>query len=635
MSIFFKKILLGCIVMVTMRGSVLAQIKFSAEISPSKIHKEEYATLRLVIENATDIHNITPPSFKDFIVVSGPNQETGMSNVNGLVKQYMGISYILQPRHTGKIIINAASATINGKSYTSRPLKLQVLSTSGARSQPAASASPFAAMDPYLAAAPKEDFNDFILKKEERVQDKVSKNMLLKLQTNKTSCYVGEPVVASYKLYTRLKSESKLTKNPSFNGFSVIDLQQPDVTDYAREKLNGREYNVYTIRKAQLYPLQDGTIELESATLENNVQFLKEDAKGLQDNLDGFMNGFNLGEDALITETVSLTSKPVSIKVKPLPEAGKPVSFNGAVGKFDFTASLEKNSFTTDETGKLTLVVSGAGNLQLITAPEINWPAQLEPFESKVTDELLQTDVPVSGRKIIEIPFTVQLPGNYNIPSIEFSFFDPATASYKRVATNPIAFTILKGTNKPLSISGINEKKAPVSFAKKMFENRGWIVAVIGFIMALGLLGWIKQERKKNLKPSLPVVLPIKEENAAITRLAEMAAAAPQNPLSLSETCLNSIDCREFYTLLNQDLKTFFAQKFLIPLREINVKKILAAMDMAGIDNKVALQVQQLFQDVEWQLYTPFERNDLMDQLYSRAQSTLQLIQTYHPAATL
>jgi hypothetical protein len=51
--------------------------------------------------------------------------------------------------------------------------------------------------------------------------------MQLKLQTSKTSCYVGEPIVATYKLYTRLKSESKLSKTPSFNGFSVIDLQPP------------------------------------------------------------------------------------------------------------------------------------------------------------------------------------------------------------------------------------------------------------------------------------------------------------------------------------------------------------------------------------------------------------------------
>ncbi len=74
--------------------------------------------------------------------------------------------------------------------------------------------------------------------------------MDLRLEVNKTSCYVGEPVVATYKLYTRLKSESKLTQNPSFNGFSVVDLQAPDVTGSSIDKFQGRDYHVYTIRKA-------------------------------------------------------------------------------------------------------------------------------------------------------------------------------------------------------------------------------------------------------------------------------------------------------------------------------------------------------------------------------------------------
>lgn len=81
--------------------------------------------------------------------------------------------------------------------------------------------------------------------------------------------------MASYNLYSRLKSETKLVKNPSFNGFSVIDLQQPNATDYAQRNINGREFNVYTIRKVQLYPLQAGTFQLEGASLDNQVQFLK------------------------------------------------------------------------------------------------------------------------------------------------------------------------------------------------------------------------------------------------------------------------------------------------------------------------------------------------------------------------
>ena len=628
MHIILKKILLCCFVTVAILNA-MGQTKFSAVISPAQIAKDEYATLRLIIENAVDIRKITPPSLRDFVVVSGPNQESGMNDINGVVNQYVAISYILQPRHTGNIVLPAATAIINGKNYSSSTLKLLVKKSEGSGSSSKASA--YAATDPYAIQRPQEDFSDFILKSGERVPDKVSKNMQLKLQTSKTSCFVGEPIVASYKLYTRLKSESRLAKNPSFNGFSVIELQQPDETDYARERLNGREYNVYTIRKAQLYPLQYGTIEIESATLENSIQFLKDDAANLQGNASGYINGFALGTDAVVTESVSLSSKPVSIVVKPLPEQGKPASFNGAVGKFDITLSLEKNNFSTDENGKLTLVVSGQGNLQLVTAPDINWPKQLEAFEAKVTDELIQTDVPVSGKKIFEIPFVVQAAGTYEIPSVKFSFFDPASVSYKTISTKPISFTVQKGTKTPIYFADTASAKAPISFAKKMFENRGWIVGLIGLMIAIGLFFWIKQDSKKNTMAS-PSVMEVKEQAKQIIPFSKTADEISQNPLSLSGNCLETDQCIEFYSLLNQELKTYLSNKFSISVHEINAKRVSAVMDNAGIDNVVSLQIQQLMQDIEWQLYTPFERNEAMREMYNRSQALIQLIHTYHTA---
>jgi hypothetical protein len=193
-------------------------------------------------------------------------------------------------------------------------------------------------LSPFAQQRPMASYSDYILKDGDNIVEKINKNMHMRLEADKTTCYVGEPVTASYKLYTRLKSESKLTQNPSFNGFSVIDLQQPDITPTARQKLSGKEYNVYTLRKAQLYPLQAGNIALESAELENNVQFIRDNYA--KKNVNGFSNLFDdfsnamVPPEAVINQTVYLKSKPVNIVVKPLPEAGKPVSFKGSVGKF-------------------------------------------------------------------------------------------------------------------------------------------------------------------------------------------------------------------------------------------------------------------------------------------------------------
>ncbi len=603
-----------------------AQPKFSVVLSPAEISKGEYTTLRLLIENATDIARLSTPNLKDFIVVSGPNQESGMNNVNGNVTQYVAVSYILQPRRTGTFVLPVLKATLDGKTFSSGPLKLKV--TKGSVGQPS-SPMPYAALNPFAQPERQPDFTDFILKPNERVADKVNKNMLLKLETSKTSCYVGEPIVATYNLYSRLRSESRLTKNPSFNGFSVIDLQQPDATGYTRGKLNGRDYNIYTIRKAQLYPLQDGTIELETATLENNLLFLKSDASQINGNIDGFINGIGLDAGATVSQLVSLNSKPVTILVKSLPLAGKPASFHGAVGQFEISAALEKNNLTTTETGRLRIVVSGQGNLQLVTSPDVDWPKELEVFDVNVVDELEQTTVPVSGRKIFDIPFTVLKEGNYTIPAVSFSYFDPASATYKTRVSEPISITVVRGTSNAAIYVDASGQQQPFSLATTLFKNRTWLVSLIGLLIALGVFLWIRLDAKK--QPAVAVIPAAGAEEKVDSLYAdESVSLVARNPLAMAENCLQSEECVDFYALLNHDLKHYLADKFDLNLQDLNANKISSMMDKAGVDNEIALQTQELLQDIEWQLYTPFERNDEMGKLYNRSQDLVKSIQTSH-----
>ena len=81
---------------------LLAQATFSAKISPGSIGKNETAELRLMIDNARQVDEITPPSLKDFVIISGPNQESGMESNNGVTRQYIGITYLLKPKSTGR-----------------------------------------------------------------------------------------------------------------------------------------------------------------------------------------------------------------------------------------------------------------------------------------------------------------------------------------------------------------------------------------------------------------------------------------------------------------------------------------------------------------------------------------------------
>lgn len=616
-----------------------AQVKFTASISPSEIGKDDYAEFKLVVENAKEVQQIIPPVLKDFIIVSGPNQESGMTMINGVVKKYIALGFVLKPRTVGSFIIPAASAKTDAGDYKSNPVKLKVTARSTGNNNSGINAyrNPFAGVEPFAEPAPRSAYNDYILQKGEDPHDKIQKNMFVQVEVDKKSCYVGEPVVASYKLYTRLKSESNMIKNPSFNGFSVLDLQQSIDLGNRTEKFQGREYNVYTIRKVQLYPLLPGDLELGIAEIENNVRFIKAAYINRRpDILDDMFSDF---VDAAIppegTENVKMTlqSKPLTILVKPLPEANKPLRFKGAVGKFEIAARVEKDKFSTDDAGKMAVIISGEGNLQMINAPELAWPQGIEVFDSKATDDLYKGTVPVSGRKIFEFPFTVSKAGAYRIPAVEFDFFDLEDAQYKTITTLPIEVTVTRGLGKPkmtIAETGSNPKR---NYLTRFFDNRLRVVSLIAVLIIMGLIFWIKRDTKKENRISEKLVTDehiITDENKiAEENHVDEFLLAQDNPLLLAEESLQRDDVNLFYTQLSLGLKNYLAKKLGIPAEDLNKKNITEKLDLKGISNETSVKLQELLDEVEWQLYTPVADNGKMKGIYEKAHDLIQLINTY------
>ncbi len=585
--------------------------------TPQKAGKDEYITLTLTVANGNNVQKINPPNITDFKVVSGPNTTTEENTINGVTSQYILLSYILLAKNTGTFNIPPATAIVNGQTFKSNAVSISVsknpTGNSGQATAPA-SASMMPGFDPFNEPQAQVSFSDYILRKGENIAEKVSNNMQLKLQTSKTSCYVGEPLLASYKLYTRLRSESSLSENPSFNGFSVVEMMQPNEgAGFSTEKLNGRSYNVYTIRKVQLYPLQSGQVEVETAKLDNRISFIKYTGNN--------GNSYNIAPDALITETVTLNCKPVTINVKPLPEAGKPESFSGAVGNFSIDASLQKNTFGTNETGKLYITISGRGNMQLLTQPPITWPKEMEAFDARVTDNTDNKTVPISGSKTFEIPFTVGKTGLYQLPTINFSFFDPTTGTYKTVTAADLSFNVVKGNKEILKLPAgtTGDNKNTISLINEIVSYRWLIILFITGIIISILIIWLSKEKKQKKK-----TLQGQQKSADTIKASDFYIT--QNPLTKTEDCLFKNECVSFYNIINEEMKNFLAKRFDLAAEEVNQKNLAIIMDRAGIANTHILQVQQLIKDIEWQLYTPFERNEALNEMYVRAQNVIHIL---------
>ena len=125
-----------------------------------------------------------------------------------------------------------------------------------------------------------------------------------------------------------------------------------------------------------------------------------------------------------------------------------------------------------------------------------------------------------------------------------------------------------------------------------------------------------------------PVAAADREDEKMETVIAA-SALNQQNPLQQTEACLYREDCREFYELLNKEMKIYLSQKFSIYVSDINAKKITQVMDRLNMDNNIVLQLQQLMQEIEWQVYTPFEQSEKRAEMYSRSHGLIQLINSY------
>lgn len=260
---------------------VSGQVKFTTVVNSQEVGERDFVQVQFIVENAQQIEQFDPPSeFPGFRIVQGPIQGMGMTVINGNMSQYKGLSFVLQPTHTGKFTISGAGAVVNGKQMRSNNISVTVhAGGSAAPSNPGPfsgfpSTQPFGS-DPFGPSVPEVSDREDIIKPGENVKEKIRKNLFVKVQVDRNSCFVGEPIVATYKLYSRVNAESRVTRRPSLNGFSVYDMVDPGTDAVSMEKLNGKVFTVHTIRKTQLIPLQAGSIDLDPVEVENTVHFVK------------------------------------------------------------------------------------------------------------------------------------------------------------------------------------------------------------------------------------------------------------------------------------------------------------------------------------------------------------------------
>lgn len=552
-------------------------VKISLSVSATRISMQDYLQVQYLIENTTRVSSFIPPKFKQFQIVEGPNQTTGYNMVNGNLKEYVSFSYLLRPGKAGKWVIPAAIARVEGKNYTSNAVEVVV--SKGAVAAPS---------EESMVAA-----EELILKPGEQAVNKIRNNLFVRLDVDRTAVMVGEPIVATYKLYTRLRSESRVTERPSFNGFSVYDMANPDQMEATKEQFQGREYNVYLLRKVQLYPLQAGTFELESLEVTNDIRFISASA------LDGgyvpseLLRELALGlnnSSGIVTESVALKNPPVSVVVKALPPA-EDSSASGAVGHFTIRSFIDAPEVHKGDVVNLEVQVAGRGNFPMIPVPKVNWPSGIDVFEANSTDQVNKFVAPLSGSKLFSIPFTVNKEGPLDIPPVEFVYYDVDARKYVNAKSEPLSIQILAA--RPSAI------KPPVLQEAKPANAWKYILTILALILVGGGIYILLKRSSGPVK----VVQPIQEPVVVKDEIER-----PKDPLEEIRTAFDRKDVHGFYRQLNLVIDQCMMNKYKVDGTGAWEDQLLAK----GVDTSMIMEIKQLKQDAEIAMYTPFIQESKM-----------------------
>lgn len=398
-------------------SSVSVAQTFVAKASHSSVGVGERLKVTYTLEG--DGNKFVQPTFDGFRLLSGPNTSSNMQWVNGNFSSSKTFSFLLLAIQEGEFTIPAASIKSNGNVIQSNTLKVNVTrgkqnnkgqAQQGNKQQNAASQTTTS------------DTPD------------LSTNIFMKLFVNKKSAYVGEQIIATYKLYVNAQIVNYANNRPVYNGFYAEDIELDPNAEITTETLNGKQYRVATMKKVVLTPQKSGDIEVSPLEMEMVVQLENRNKRrSIWDPWGSFKD-----------VKYEIASNTQTIKVKALPTANQPANFNGAVGNFKLSASSDLEEINVNEAVNLTIKIEGKGNIDLIAEPSITFPKDFESYEPKVKKNVNVSSGGSAGKKTFEYVVIPRYAGDFELPPISMSFFDPSTGSYKSLKTEPISLKVRK-----------------------------------------------------------------------------------------------------------------------------------------------------------------------------------------------
>jgi len=428
----------------------------TGRVSSSTIGTEETVAYTLEISNAdaSDVSSLTPPSAEGLTLVSAnPSRSTNMSITNGQVSRSVSYTWHYRPQQEGEAKILETSVSIGDQSFTAQPVTITVVPQSQRPARQNRRRSPFGGFslfdDPFTDEPPPEV---------------TPQDIFIRAAQSTGEAFLNEQITLEYTLYFRPGTSprnSRQSDSWDAEGFWREDLELPENQTANLVVENGLQYQTVTIRRVAVFPTRAGELSIDPLNIAAEVR---------PPNTDPFSSFFSNSYT-----TVERASPTINILSKALP-SGAPDGFTGAVGQFTITSELNQTELEVGEALQLSVTVEGSGNIALVEAPQPDFPGIFEIYDPEVQVSKTTMGNVIGGRKTFTWLLIPRTNGRFDMPPIEFAFFDPSITEYVVRSSNldPI---IVTGTVSPSMATASTASGFPVDDIAVLKRNPLWISA--------------------------------------------------------------------------------------------------------------------------------------------------------------
>lgn len=540
--------------------------------------------------NVRGSKNFQAPAFKGLDVMFGPAQSQSSSYqfVNGKASQSFSLSFTYQLRapQPGSYHFGRASIMVDGKKYQSEPFDLEVVPAYQNNAQPQQSRA----------------------QQSRQAQQNTSgevgdKDLFLTASVNKNAPYAGEQVLLTYRIYTAVPVEQySIYKTPSNKGFWTEEIKV-ESDRQEQEVIDNRLYIFADVRKVAVFAQEAGPHTMEPMEIEAVAQVQAPQRRS--------NSIFDLFDDAFFAPTQSvkknLRSKAIHLTAKPLPMEGRPAGFDGLVGDYQIEFNHDqKQEIRANEALTFTFTVRGKGNIEMIHAPQIQFPPDFEVYEPKISHDKQVTSSGVSGSATFEYIVVPRNRGVYKINSFRYSFFNPQTERYVEKTFPEIMLNVAQGKDVPQAdassphTTGLANdieyirtetglwQKADQGF---LFSPLFWLV-FLGELALAGLFLWVY---RKHLKQNADVV----------GRKNRKAAKEAKKCLRKAELLLDEKHKEAFYIEISKALWGFLSNKLNIAQSDLSLDNARIGLTEKQVSEALTNQFVKTLEHCEFERFSP------------------------------